>query len=143
MSILDKFQPLGLLAMRLVLGIIMIGHSYTKVFGSIQKFEALVMSLGMPWWLAYVSTAAEFLGGICVILGLWTRFFSLAIFIDMLVVIGKVHWKNGLLAEHGYQVPLTLAAISFALIFFGAGPIAIDAIRGGSRRGLAKSRKAS
>ena len=143
MRFLDKLQPLGLLAMRVVLGIIMIGHSYTKVFGGIHKFEGLVMSLGMPWWLAYFATAAEFLGGICVILGLLTRFFSLGIFIDMLVVIAKVHWKNGLLGEHGYQFPLTLATISFALIFLGAGPIALDAVRGGGRGGVAKSRKAS
>jgi uncharacterized membrane protein YphA (DoxX/SURF4 family) len=33
----------------------------------------------------------------------------------------------------GYEFPLALATIAFALIFFGAGPISIDAIRGGGR----------
>jgi len=45
---------------------------------------------------------------------------------------GKIHWKNGLLGNGGYEFPLALAAIAFALIFFGAGPIALDSIRGGA-----------
>jgi uncharacterized membrane protein YphA (DoxX/SURF4 family) len=70
---------------------------------------------------------------------LLTRFASLAILIDMLVAIWKVHWKNGLLGDHGYQFPLSLAAIAFALIFFGPGPIALDTLRRGG--GIAKARK--
>jgi len=49
----------------------------------------------------------------------------------MSVAIWKVHWKNGLLGNGGYQFPLALAAISFALIFLGGGPMALDAIRRG------------
>lgn len=133
MRYLDRLQPLGLLVMRLVLGVIMIGHSYWKVFGGEQKAVAFVTSIGLPGWLTYFSIAAEFGGGILVILGLFTRCSSFAILIDLIVAIWKVHWKNGLLGEHGYQFPLTLAAVAFALIFFGAGPVSIDAIRGGGR----------
>jgi uncharacterized membrane protein YphA (DoxX/SURF4 family) len=66
-----------------------------------------------------------------VIAGLLTRFFSLAILIDMAVAIWKIHWKNGLFGKGGYELPLTLATIAFALIILGAGPIAIDAMRRG------------
>jgi uncharacterized membrane protein YphA (DoxX/SURF4 family) len=52
--------------------------------------------------------------------------------IDLSVAIVKVHWKNGLLGNGGYQFPLALAAIAFALIFFGAGPIALESIRRGA-----------
>jgi putative oxidoreductase len=128
---LDRLQPLALLVLRIVLGVIMIGHGYPKVFGGIHKHVELVASLGMPGWMAYLSAAAEFLGGILVILGLFTRCSAIAITIDLVVVIAKVHWKNGLLGNGGYQLPLALAAIAFALIFLGSGPIALDSIRGG------------
>jgi uncharacterized membrane protein YphA (DoxX/SURF4 family) len=65
-------------------------------------------------------------------IGLFTRLAAFAIMIDMIVAIAKVHWKHGLLGAGGYEFPLALAAIAFALIFLGAGPIAIDAIRGGA-----------
>ena len=93
----------------------------------------MVSGLGLPGWLAYFSAAAEFFGGILVIAGFLTRFAALAIAVNMGVAIWKVHWKNGLMGDHGYQFPLALAAIAFALIFFGAGPIAFDSLRGGGR----------
>jgi putative oxidoreductase len=134
---LDRLQPLALLVLRLVLGIIMIGHGYPKVFGGLSHHVQSVSNMGLPGWLAYFSAAAEFLGGIAVILGLLTRLAALGITINMLVAVGKVHWKNGLLGQGGYQFPLGLAAIAFALIFFGAGPIALDAIRRGGGKSKA------
>jgi putative oxidoreductase len=128
---LDRLQPLALLVLRVVLGVIMIGHGYPKIFGGIHKHVELVTSLNLPSWWAYLSAGAEFFGGILVIAGLFTRFAALAILINMSVAIWKVHWKNGLLGNGGYQFPLALAAIAFALIFFGAGPMAVDSIRRG------------
>jgi putative oxidoreductase len=131
---LDRLQPLGLLALRLVLGVIMIAHGYPKVFGGLSEHVHHVSNLGLPGWLAYLSAGAEFFGGILVIAGLFTRCAALAILINMAVAIWKVHWKNGLLGQGGYQFPLSLTAIAFALIFFGGGPIALDHIRRGGAR---------
>ncbi len=131
MRYLDRLQPLALLVLRLVLGAIMIGHGYPKVFGGLSHHAQFVSSLGLPGWLAYLSAAAEFLGGILLIVGLLTRCASLAILIDISVAIAKVHWKNGLMGKGGYEFTLALAAMAFALIFFGAGPIALDNIRKG------------
>jgi putative oxidoreductase len=131
---LDRLQPLALLVLRIVLGVIMIGHGYSKVFGGLSHHVQFVSSLGLPGWLAYVSAVTEFFGGILVIAGLLTRCASIAILIDLGVAIVKVHWKNGLLGNGGYQFPLALAAIAFALVFFGGGPMAIDSIRTGGGR---------
>jgi len=130
---LDRLQPLALLGLRLVLGVIMVVHGYPKVFGGLGKHVSFVTSLGLPGWWAYLSAAAEFFGGILLIVGVITRFASLAILIDMAVAIWKVHWKNGLKGPGGYEFPLALATIAFALIFFGAGPISLDSVffRGG------------
>ena len=138
MRYLDRLQPLALLTLRVVLGVIMIGHGYPKVFGGLHEHVRHISNLGLPGWLAYLSAVAEFFGGILVIAGLLTRFAALAILINMSVAIWKVHWKNGLLGQGGYQFPLSLAAIAFALILFGAGPIAMDGIR---HRGGARSNK--
>ena len=133
MRFLDRLHPLALLVLRLALGIIMTAHGYSKVFGGLHHHAQVVASLGLPAWLGYVSSFAEFLGGILVIAGFLTRLAALAICIDMAVAIAKVHWGNGLIGPNrsGYEFPLALAAIAFALIFFGAGPIAVDHIFGG------------
>lgn len=142
MRFLDRLQPLALLVLRLVLGAVMIGHGYPKVFGGLSHHVQFVSGLGLPGWWAYLSAAAEFLGGILVIAGLFTRCSALAICIDLAVAIWKVHWKSGLLGNGGYQLPLALAAMAFALIFFGAGPIALDGIRRGGGGGAKKGKTA-
>ena len=130
---LDRLQPLGFLVLRLVLGVIMIGHGYSKVFGGLHHHAEVVASIGLPAWLGYVSAFAEFFGGILLVLGLFTRVAAIAICINMLVAIFKVHWHGGLLGPQGYQYPLSLAAMAFALIFTGAGVISLDAGIGGAR----------
>jgi putative oxidoreductase len=136
---LNKLQPLGLLALRVVLGIVFIAHSYHYVFAGMAGPKHMVESFGYPWWAAYLSKYTEFFGGILVIFGLLTRVWAVGLVIDMIVAIDKVHWKSGLLGENNYQLPMVLGAIAFALIFFGAGPISVDALLG-RRRGAA-SRK--
>jgi len=113
----------------------MIGHGYGKVFGGLHKHAEVVASLGMPAWLGYVSSFVEFFGGILLVVGLCTRCAAIAVCINMLVAVFKVHFHNGLLGQGGYQFPLALAAMAFALVFTGPGPIALDWVfgRGGGR----------
>ncbi len=129
MRFLDRLQPLALLVMRLALGAVMLGHGYQKVFGGLHHHAEFVASLGLPAWTAYLSSFTEFFGGILILLGLFSRVAAFAICIDLLVAIAKVHFHNGLMGKGGYEFPLALAALAFALIFFGAGPIAMDHIR--------------
>lgn len=132
MRYLDRLQPLALLLMRLALGTIMVVHGSHKVFGGLHHHAQFVASLGLPYWTGYLSSFTEFLGGLLVLAGLFTRAAAFAICINMAVAIARVHWHNGLTGDHGVEFPLSLATIAFALIFFGAGPIAIDhVLRGG------------
>lgn len=133
MRYLDRLQPLALLVMRLTLGIIMVTHGYQKVSGGLHHFADMVSGLGLPHWLGYVSFLAEFLGGILLLAGLFTRCAAIAICIDLGVAIWKVHLHNGLTGKGGIEFPLAAATLAFALIFFGAGAISLDHIlRGGS-----------
>ena len=122
MDSFNRLQPFALLVMRLVLGAIMIAHGYHKVFGGFHHHMEMVGSLGIPRWLAYLSAGTEFFGGIAIVLGLFTRYVSLAFMIEMAVAIWKVHFKNGLTGNGGFEFPLALAAIAFALMCFGGGP---------------------
>jgi putative oxidoreductase len=129
---LERLQPLALVIMRLSLGAIMVVHGAHKVFGGLHHHAEFVASLGLPAWTGYVSSFTEFLGGIFLLAGFFTRAAALAICLDLCVAIWKVHLHNGLTGDHGYEFPLAAATLAFALIFFGAGPIAIDHIlRGG------------
>ncbi len=136
MRYLDRLQPLALIVMRLALGVIMTAHGYHKVFGGLHHFSEMVSGMGLPGWLAYVSSFTEFLGGLLLLAGFFTRAAAFAVCIDLFVAIWKVHWHNGLLGSPdrpGYEFPLAAAALAFALIFFGGGPIALDhVLRGGS-----------
>ena len=135
MRYLDRLQPLALLLIRIALGAIMVAHGYHKVFGGLHHFAQMVSSFGFPAWMAYLAAFTEFLGGLLVLAGLFTRAAAFAICIDLGVAIWKVHLHNGLLGtpDHpGFEFPLAVAALAFALIFFGGGSIAIDHIlRGG------------
>lgn len=133
MNFLERMQPLGLLVLRLVLGAVMIAHGYPLLFGGMQHHMETVRGLHLPGWMAYLSALSQFGGGILLVAGFLTRFAALCICITMLVAIFGVHLKNGFLGQGNYQFPLSLAAIAFSLIFTGAGPIAIDWLRGKGR----------
>lgn len=136
MRYLDRLQPLALLIMRLALGAIMVVHGYHNVFGGLHHHAQLVAGLGLPRWLGYVSAFTEFLGGVLLLAGFFTRAAGFAVCIDLVVAFWKVHLHNGLIGSPdrpGYELPLAAAALAFALIFFGGGPIALDhVLRGGS-----------
>src|SRR5437764_927920 len=101
LSFLERGRFLGLLALRLVLGIIMIAHGYPKIFGGIHGHLEMVGRLGLPPWLGYFSAGTEFFGGVLLMVGLPTRIVSIAFVIEMLVAIAKVHWKAGLNGQGG------------------------------------------
>ena len=127
MNFLNRLHPLGLLVLRLALGAVMIAHGYQKVFGGMPQFMQMLQHMGIPAWMAYLTVAAEFGGGILLVAGFLTRLAALAIFIDMVVAIIKVHLHNGLFSKNGgFEFPMVCGAIAFSLIWSGAGPIAMD-----------------
>jgi putative oxidoreductase len=122
---LDNLQPWGALLLRLVLGLSIVVHGYQKVstHTALDHFVHSVVALGLPYWLAYVSAATEFIGGILVVLGLFTRFVSAMIAINMLVALFTVGIHQGFGV---YNYIADLAAIAIMLLFYGAGALALD-----------------
>lgn len=129
----DRLQPFALLVMRLVLGAALISASWHKVipngglhgnnmFSAIEKWNHYVMTIGMPAWLGTIAALSEFLGGFCILLGLFTRIFGALNVITMLVGIAKVTWP----AYDASKYPLTIAALALIATAYGAGMLSLD-----------------
>jgi putative oxidoreductase len=127
-SWLNRFEGLGSLFMRLVLGIIMVAHGYTKIIpsGALYSFSHTVFRMHLPIWLGYVSAFTEFFGGMLIIVGLLTRVAAFMTAIDLTVAIIKVHLHGGLLGPNSFALPLALCAISVMLVFTGCGWLGLD-----------------
>ena len=137
MRFLDSFRPVGLLALRIALGIIFIAHGYPKLAhlrGGAQM-QSFFVEHGLPGYFVYIAGVIETFGGGLLLLGLFTRAAALLLAMEMCVAIWKVHSGHGYLAVHDYEFPLTLAAACFALATVGAGMISLDQLlfEGGGR----------
>lgn len=130
------------LPLRLGLGVVFIAHGLQKVLGSfngpgltkMMTFPAPYSFMRPSWlWMAMASFA-ELLGGIFVLLGLFTRVGAFLIFCVMLTALLGVHWP-AFFAPAGIEFPLSLLAMSLALLISGGGIASVDlAIYGGRRR---------
>ena len=131
---LNRFQPWGVLLLRLVLGAAMVVNGYRKVvpsggfhngntFAALQQYAHNIATLGIPHWFGYVSAFTEFAGGMFLILGLLTRFFAILVAINMLVAIAAVDIHQG---YPGAEYSLALAAIALMLLVSGPGKAALD-----------------
>jgi putative oxidoreductase len=128
----------GLLVLRLVLGVIFIGHGAQKLFGSFggpglkgtaQGFEQIGVRPGRL--MALMAGLAEFVGGILVILGFLTPLAALALIGVMIVAVLTVHLKNGFFVTNGgYEFNLALAGMALTLLIVGAGAYSLDSALG-------------
>lgn len=128
MRFLNSLRPVGLLVLRIAMGVIFIAHGYPKLAhlrGGAQM-QSFFVEHGLPGYFVYVAGVIETFGGGLLLLGLFTRAAALLLAIEMCVAIWKVHSGHGYLAVHDYEFPLTLATACFALATVGAGMISVD-----------------
>lgn len=114
-----KMDSWGLLALRVVVGIIFIYSGYSKLFGNPTMAIGMFGQLGFPlpaFW-AYFVGLAELVGGLMVLLGVYARMAAIWLSITMVVatfVLSKGPFMNLFL-------PLTLLGSCLALMGVGAG----------------------
>ena len=79
-----------------------------------------------PMLAAVVVTLVELLGGLALVLGLFTRWVAIPLAINMGVAILTVHLPAGFFLPNGYEFALTLLAANAALAFLGSGEASVD-----------------
>src|SRR6202171_6327068 len=125
MTRLNALQPVGLLLLRLSLGIIFIWHGYPKLTHP-NAMHGMFVQHGLPGYFVTVAGVLEVFGGGLLILGFLMRIAAMLLAIEMAVAIWKVHSAGGYQAVHNYEFTLVLAAACFALATVGAGRASVD-----------------
>jgi putative oxidoreductase len=125
---------LGLLILRLVVGLIITGHGAQKLFGWwggpgmngwTQSVTRLRIRPAQPW--AWIAALAEFGGGLLFAVGFLSPLGSLAIAGSMLVAIATVHLPRGFwVTKGGYEFNLALIAAAAAIALTGPGAYSLD-----------------
>ena len=125
---------LAALLLRVSMGILFLAHAGLKVFvftpaGTAAFFE----SLGFPGPLAYLVIAAELIGGIALIAGLWTRWVSIALIPVLLGSIYAPHGAAGFFFSNpngGWEFPAFWIVALASLALLGNGAYALQKARG-------------
>ncbi|MCA0756254.1 DoxX family protein [Paenibacillus sp. N4] len=126
---------LGLLIVRVVVGLLFVGHGAQKLFGwfggyGIKGTGGWLESIGVKPGVAMAVVAGlmELVGGLLFTLGLLTPLAAALIVMTMLVAIVKVHGANGIWStSNGYEYNLVLIAIAIGVALIGAGDYSVDA----------------
>lgn len=117
--------------LRLAVGSVFIGHGAQKLFGwfggpGLQNTTEAFTQMGFSPEMALMAGCGEFLGGLLILLGLFTRLGALSVAIVMLVAIFKVHWGEFFLPK-GIEYAFTQLMIAFSLLLSGGGAFSVDA----------------
>jgi putative oxidoreductase len=125
--------------LRLVLGVVFFAHGAQKVlgwfggFGFSATLGFFTQQMHIPAPLAVLAIAAEFLGGLGLILGLFGRVAAFGICCNMVVAVALVHRQFGFFANwygsqkgEGFEYHLLAIAICLAIMIRGSGALSID-----------------
>lgn len=140
-------QPYGPAVLRLAIGTIFVAHGAQKLFGlwggggldgTAAYFTQLGLNPAMP--LAILVGVVEFAGGLLLIGGALTVFACLALTINMLAAVWKVHLAGGFFLPAGFEFNLALIAALVSLMLTGPGALSIDGQRARSAEAEAAGR---
>lgn len=137
LSPMNRLAGLAPLIARVIVGVIMAAHGFQKLSGGPGNFGGFLGQLGVPapTLMGYVVTFVELVGGILLILGLFSRLAALLLTINLTVAILLVKINVGLIApadQPGVGMELDLALIAGFLVVLLAGPgrLSLDHILG-------------
>ena len=127
-SFYDWVIPLSWPLIRIAVGWNLVVHAWGKILVGVIPAYPAYSKIGMEpaWFFAWGSTLVEFLGGIGIILGLFTRFCAAAAAIEMLMIFW-LYWNNGFgWLNRGYEYVLLWGLVAFAIALRGGGPYSLD-----------------
>jgi putative oxidoreductase len=126
MKFMRSFEPLALLALRFILGLIFLVHGFPKLAHPTDAMRDFFISHGLPGYFLSVAGILECFGAALLFLGLFVRPAAMLLTTEMGVAIWKVHSAHGILAVKDYEFPIALAAGCLVLATIGAGLLSVD-----------------
>jgi putative oxidoreductase len=121
----------GILLLRLVVGLLFVGHGAQKLFGWFggggpAGTAGFFGSVGYRWptLLAVVAGLSELGGGLLFAAGLLTPLAALALAVVLLNAIATVVWPKGFLG--GFEFEVTLLTVALAVVATGPGRLSLD-----------------
>src|ERR1051325_4086368 len=131
-------MTIGLLVLRLIIGIVMAGHGAQKLFGwlggyGLEGTGGYFAGLGFRpgRFFAFAAGASELLGGRLTAPGFLGPIGPAPMLAPMIVAAITVHWQHVLFATtNGIELPLLYAAAAITLGLTGPGAWSLDALLG-------------
>jgi putative oxidoreductase len=137
-KLLTTSDECTLAMLRLVLGVVFFAHGAQKMLGWFGGYGfsgtmGYFTHSGIPAPLAFLAIAAEFFGGIGLVVGFLSRVAAFGIVVNMLVAVLTVHLPFGFFMNwsgtqkgEGFEYHLLAIAIGIAIMVKGAGSLSMD-----------------
>ena len=137
-SIDSQTFSIGVLFLRIVIGLVMAAHGTQKLFGwfggyGLRGTGSFLEQLGFRPGTAFAAAASisEVVSGVLVAVGFLGPIGPAVMISVMVVAVVTVHWEHGLFAgKNGIELPLLYAVAAFALALTGYGDFSLDAAFG-------------
>jgi putative oxidoreductase len=133
-----RAEDLGLLLMRVGVGVVFAWHGWLKFDGGVANFATFLDSLNVPApeVVAWLQVVAEGVGGVMLVVGLLTRYVTLPLIATMIGAIVMVKIDVGFIVQNGAGAEFDVALLAglFGLLFIGAGRLSLDAVLGLEKR---------
>lgn len=130
----SQWNDIAYTLVRIVIGLIYVMHVTGKFKAGAAAVAANTMAkngLEPAIGFAYAAMFLESVGGACLIIGLFTRFFAAALAIEMLIAMFVVHWAKGFyVGQGGYEFILLIGIVTFLIAIRGGGPYSVDRMIG-------------
>lgn len=127
--------------LRVMLGVVMLPHGAQKAlgwfggYGFEETMRFFTDTMHIPALFAFLAIAAEFLGALGLLSGLFTRVAALGIAANMAVAVLTTHLPYGFFMNwfgnqkgEGFEYHLLVLAIAAAVIWRGAGAYSLDGL---------------
>jgi len=120
--------PYAAMLLRMTLGLLFLAHVGIKIFiFTIPGFVGFIASIGVPAILGYAVIALELIGGIALVLGIYTSWAALLLAAEMLAIV-FVHAPNGFLFGNpngGWEYPALWFVALVVVFLLGDGAWAL------------------
>ena len=127
----ESMLPVAAALVRVVVGAMFLMHVWGKFNAGVARIAGNFgtnYGLPMPELFVYTAMGLELVGGVCLIIGLFTRFFAAALAVEMGIAFLFAHLPKGYsVGAGGYEYVLLIGVVLLAIAMRGGGQYSVDA----------------